>query len=377
MASRKLVGKHEHSIVLTSLFVSTLSVWGCSAQPERATLDSPGVSAVSTEALGQSAYGLCSGVSHDMGWANAFIPDATADTGVFTAQFTGFPRGGDDDGAPLIDGVLGLSDGPAHAFTDLGPIVRFNPSGNIDARDGDAYVGSFPYQTGIGPFEFKLSVDLSTRRYSALVRHLDAIDKPWEVLADDIAFRSEQSGMTRINNIAWFVDGGANEQLEAPCNFSYSAPETCMSADAGAGWRTRAFAAQTQPFRLEFRAMAATGIDAVVGASHGEPGAFTDLAAIVRFRPDGTFDARNGGNYAADATVQYQAGISYRIAMDIDPTAGTYSAGVYDSNDEMLEIAHNYAFRSEQAGVSSFDYLGQFVDAEAGTLEICSPVIIE
>jgi hypothetical protein len=212
-----------------------------------------------------------------------------------------------------------------------------------------------------------------------LVRHLDSPNKPWEVLADDLAFRSEQSAMTRINNVAWFVDGGPNEQLQAPCSLSYSSSTSCLSADAGSGWTSRAFSAQTQPFRLEFFVTPADGIDAVVGASSGAPDAFSDLAAIVRFRPDGTFDARNGADYAADATVQYHVGQQYRIALDIDPTTSTYSAEVYGPGayDPSTVIAHDYSFRSEQAGVGSLDHLGQFVDGTSGAVQVCNPTVVQ
>ena len=374
-----LVGKDERWIVLTSLLLGAVGACGCSAEPQRTSSDSPGVSAVATDGLGQSAYGLCAGVTHETGWANAFIPDSSAATGVFTLQFRGYPGGGDDNGNPIIDGLIGLSDGPAQAFTDLGPIVRFNDNGGIDARNGDTYYGNFPYRTGVGPFEFQLSIDLSTHHYSALVRHLDAVDKPWEVLADDLVFRTEQSAMTRINNIAWFVDGGANEQLQAPCSFSYSAASACLASDAGGSWQSRAFLAHSEPFRLEFFATAADGIDAVVGAARGAPQAFSDLAASVRFRPDGTFDARNGGDYAADTTVQYHAGQTYRIALDIDPSAGSYSAEVYDPGEysSATVIAHDYSFRSEQAGVGSLDHVGQFVDGASGSVQICNPTVVE
>lgn len=377
MTKRPLVGKQEHWIVLTSLLAGALAC-GCSAEPERASGDSPGVSGVTADALGQSAFGLCSSVNHAQGWANAFIPESTADTGTFTVQFRGYPGGGDENGNPLIDGVIGLSNGPAHAFTDLGPIVRFNPSGGIDARNGDAYEGNFPYRTGIGPFEFQLSIDLSVRRYAVLVRHLDAVNKPWELLGQDLAFRTEQSDLTRIDNVAWFVDGGGSEQLQAPCTFSYSSATSCLSSDAGGSWQSRAFTAQTAPFQVDFTATPADGIDAVVGVAHGDPTAFTDLAAIVRFRPDGTFDARNGSDYAADTVVQYHAGETRRITLDIDPTTGTYSAEVYPAGayTTPVVIAKDYAFRSEQAGVDSLDHVGQFVDGTSGTVQVCNPTIV-
>ena len=43
-------------------------------------------------------------------------------------------------------------------------------------------------------------------------------------------------------------------------------------------------------------------IDAIVGLSSTAPTTYSDLAAILRFRPDGTVDARDGDAYRASKT---------------------------------------------------------------------------
>lgn len=53
----------------------------------------------------------------------------TAQTGTFTATFTATPS------ANGINTVMGLSNGPQSAYTSLAAIVRFNPSGDIDASE--------------------------------------------------------------------------------------------------------------------------------------------------------------------------------------------------------------------------------------------------
>jgi hypothetical protein len=40
------------------------------------------------------------------------------------------------------------------------------------------------------------------------------------------------------------------------------------------------------------------------------------------------------------------------------------------------EEAHDYLFRSEQAGVTSLDHLGQYVDGTPGSVQVCSLTII-
>jgi hypothetical protein len=328
---------------------------------------------VSSDELGRSAYGTCGSIEN--AWSNYAIPESTADTGPFTVQFQAYPhsQGG---GPPTIDGVLGLSDGQADAFTRLGPIVRFNPNGGIDARDGAAYVGNFPYRDGVGPFEFQMLIDISTHRYSVWVRHLDAINKPFEVLGTDLAFRSEQAGVTRLDNLGGFVE--APGYADMPCHFSYSSAASCRTSAEGA-WETHAFAAHSGVFRIELLATPSTDtLDAVVGAASGSPDAFSDLAAIVRFRPDGLLDARNGKSYSAENTFRYRPNITYWIALDIDQPNGTYSATAVGPSfyDPPTVIAQDYAFRTEQAGIGSFDHIGQYVDGTDGTIQTCGTTVV-
>ncbi len=47
----------------------------------------------------------------------------------------------------LIDGLIGFAQGVAKDYTQLSAMVRFNPSGRIDARNGGAFSSSatIPY----------------------------------------------------------------------------------------------------------------------------------------------------------------------------------------------------------------------------------------
>jgi hypothetical protein len=312
------------------------------------------------------------------GWSNGFLPQSTEG---LTLTFRNWPSGLDGQGRPLIDAVVGLSNGPAAQFSDLGPIVRFNANGGIDARDGDHYVGNFPYITG-EPFEVQMSVDISAHRYSVWVRHNDSDVKPFELLASNLAFRTEQQAVTRLDNVGSFVDS-ASGSLQS-CAFRYAAPSQCVVSHS-ASWDSRAFPLHGGHLLLEFDALPATRdgsptLDAVIGAAQGVPGAFGDLGPTVRFRPDGKLDARNGSAYAADVDFTYADTTSYHVSMDIDAAAGRYSVSVRDPNLDPdappTVLAHDYAFRSEQAQTTAFDHLGQYVDSEAGTLYVCSLNVI-
>jgi hypothetical protein len=357
------------------LVLGVIVVTGCGGRVEDAELDLASVGSP----LGSvtASAGCDPAASAGEGWSNTFFPQSSSS---FDVLFRAYPQGSDSDGRPLIDGVVGLSDGPASGFGSLGPIIRFNPWGNIDARDGDVYAGGFPYKTA-EPHEFRVSVDVPSRSYSVWVRHLDAIAKPFELLADRFAFRNEQSTVSRLDNVGRFVDS-AQGKLQT-CGFRYAALTACSASRAGA-WLSQAFPPRNGRFKIELDALAAAGasgaIDAVIGAASGAPATFSSLAAIVRFRPDGTLDARNGSSYAADASFAYDNATSYHITFDIEPARGRYSVFVKDPTSHPdaapTVLAHDYAFRTEQAAVASLDHVGQFVDSAEGTIDVCSLTIV-
>ena len=66
----------------------------------------------------------------------------------------------------------------------------------------------------------------------------------------------------------------------------------------------------------------------------------------------------------------------YHIAIDMDIAAATYSVTVAAPGQAPVALAHDYAFRSEQAHVPSLDHLGQFVDATPGTLSVCALTVV-
>jgi len=272
-----------------------------------------------------------------------------------------------------MDAVLGFSNGPAAAFTDLGPIVRFGPLSYIDARNGGSYGGNaFPYTGGVGPFGFQLRIDVPAHRYSAWVRHLDSPYKDFELLAQDFDFRTEQAGVTRLNNWGKFVDSSAG--VISSCNFQQNPANGCVQTSAG-DWQSRPFTTigNTQVDLTFYAWVSDANMDAVVGAANGAPSSFGQLAAIVRFRPDGRIDVRNGAAYAADVELSYSPNSYYAIEMLIDLSRGTYSVNV-TSQSSRVALATNYAFRTEQRGVTSLDHLAQFVDGTPGELNSCALV---
>jgi uncharacterized delta-60 repeat protein len=112
----------------------------------------------------------------------------------FTALFDAVPH------QNRIDGVTGLALGPADAPEDLGVIVRFNPAGFLDARNGSAYQAarSIPYVTGLR-YQIRLVVNVSQHTYSVYVTP-DGGEE--QTLATNYAFRTEQGTVPRLDTWA-------------------------------------------------------------------------------------------------------------------------------------------------------------------------------
>jgi len=132
-------------------------------------------------------------------WTNASLPMATNSA---TVLFDVTPLGAN------IDGVIGLSNGPASNYSDLGAIVRFNTDGTIDARNGDNYaaIAPIPYAAGT-TYNFKLRVNLATHKYNAFVKSGTA---PYQAIGKGYKFRSEQANATALDNLGNIADVGSN-----------------------------------------------------------------------------------------------------------------------------------------------------------------------
>src|SRR5205823_6201730 len=120
------------------------------------------------------------------------------------------------------------------------------------------------------------------------------------------------------------------------------------------GFQNTAFASQNGSFTATFDATPnGSGLDAATGLSQGAAAAYSDMAVIVRFNAGGTIDARNGGAYAAANSIGYTPGTSYHFRLVVDVSSHTYSAYVTPAGSAEQTIGTDFAFRTEQSGVTS------------------------
>jgi hypothetical protein len=137
------------------------------------------------------------------GWhALAISPAAT---GTFTATYDATPSVSPENA------VVGLSNGAATAFGNLGCIARFNPSGDIDAYNGSAYAAAatIPYSANVS-YHFRLVVNVTAHTYSVFVTPAGGSEL---TVGSNYAFRSSANTMTSLNDWNLYVDpsiGGAS-----------------------------------------------------------------------------------------------------------------------------------------------------------------------
>jgi hypothetical protein len=125
---------------------------------------------------------------------------------------------------------------------------------------------------------------------------------------------------------------------------------------------------QSGTFTLQFDATPSAVGDTTIGLCSGDQSAYTGLAVIVRFNTLGKIDARNGGAYAASTAISYTGGVKYSFRLVVNVPAHTYSAYVTPAGGTEKLIGSNYAFRTEQASVTSLNRMN--INVTSGSIVI-------
>ena len=288
-------------------------------------------------------------------WQNS--PFVSSQNGTFTAEMDATPLGN------AIDAGIGLSNGSQNTFSALACIGRFNTSGTIDARNGGTYAAAtwIPYSSNT-TYHFRFVVNVSSHTYSLYVTPSGGVE---QTVGVNYAFRTEQAGLSSLNNWSLWGDIGSMQG----CGFG--AP--CYTAPAGGNWINNSFASQSSIFTTEWDATpTAANIDGVMGLSNGAQSDFTGFACLTRFNVSGTIDARDGGIYHSAASISYSANTTYHFRLVVNVTAHTYSIYVTPAGGSEQLVGSNYAFRTEQSGVSSLNNLGLIVDSATGAARLCN-----
>ncbi len=157
---------------------------------------------VTAKLLSPADFGgpTCTTVSAGGGFQNAAF---ATQTGAFTAEFDATPS------ASPVNGYVALSQGAQSAHTGFAAIARFNPTGQIDARDGGVYAAdsTIHYSANVR-YHFRLVVDVPSRSYSIFVTPQGGSEI---TVGTNFAFRSEQSAVTSLSSRGiWSGTGSLN-----------------------------------------------------------------------------------------------------------------------------------------------------------------------
>jgi hypothetical protein len=333
---------YRGSVMRATILVSTVTTLVCCL-----TLPS------ARKLLGQA---MCLSVSSSGPvWASA--PFVSSQGGIFTAAADATPLGSGTDSA------VGLSLGPQSNYTGLAAIARFNSAGYLDVRNGSGYASDAVVQYTPGRVHhLRFEVNVVTHTYSVYVTPPGATEIQ---IAGNYAFRTEQNSVTALNYFSVFADAGAMQA----CNLQIP----CETAASGYSWFNVPFNSQSAGFTAQWDATPSdAGLDGVMALSTAAGTTFTNFAALVRFGTNGQFDARNGSTYASDTVIPYAAGTQYHIRAVVNFAAHTYSVFVTPPGAAEIQLANNYAFRTEQSGASSLANFGAIVDSTFGSVRICN-----
>jgi hypothetical protein len=151
-------------------------------------------------------------------------------------------------------------------------------------------------------------------------------------------------------------------------------PPTTTCITSSSTWQRQAFGAKTGSFTVEADVTPSTGaVDAAIGLASGPVSTWSSLASIVLFSPTGRILARNGASYTSSSSVTYVANGAYHLRMTVDLPSHTYSVFVTSAGAAEVQIADRYAFRTEQAAVTSLD--GWALGSDVGSIIACNPAM--
>ena len=146
---------------------------------------------------------------------------------------------------------------------------------------------------------------------------------------------------------------------------------SCVQGNLGQALVNQNFAPQKEQFTtLVDITPSSNKLQNSVGLSQGEKTTENQFATLVRFNAGGLIEARNGEQFSATRRMRYHGKLTYRVRMDVDLAARTYSVWVQPQGGEkarpFIRIAKDFAFNPNLADVAQLDTLGVLQAAGAG-----------
>jgi hypothetical protein len=234
-------------------------------------------------------------------------------SGTFTAELDATPS------LSPMDGVVGLALGKQTAYTGLAAYVRFNTTGQIDARNGAAFAAAnvINYSANVS-YHFKLVVNMSAHTYSAYVTPAGGLQV---TIGTNYAFRTEQNTIPRVDHLVVYTKATPGGTIQV-CNLTVKPSCTIPSTSALFNQFKTAKQNGTEPTLPDF-----------------SYGGYHRMAEGIPYKTGTTFDVTSYGAIPNDAGFDDAA---IQAAIDAAEAAGGgivyFPAGQYRvSPDETLD----------------------------------------
>jgi hypothetical protein len=215
-----------------------------------------------------------------------------------------------------------------------------------------------------GTYNGTQSVTITTATTGASIRYTTDGSTPTVTTGTLYAGPISVSATTTLKAIAYKTGYTSSSVVSSAYTIN---PGTATYTSANGFVNIPLSSAQSGTFTAQFdAAVSLSPSNVTLGLCSGAQTAYTGLACVVRFNPSGDIDARNGGAYAAASTIPFSANVNYHFRLVVNVPAHTYSAYVTPAGGAETLIGSNYAFRTEQAGVTSLDTFNVDVSATPG-----------
>jgi len=254
-------------------------------------------------------------------------------------------------------------------------------SGSTDSSVTSAtYTISAPVQVaaptfspGGGSYTSAQSVTITTATSGASIRYTTDGSTPTATTGTIYSSPVSIGATTTLKAIAYKSGSTDSSVTSATYTINTGGGTTFTVAD---GFVNQAFSTQSGTFTATFDASASLSPSNVtLSLCLGAQTAYTGLACSVRFSTTGVIDARNGGAYGA-SSIPFSAGVTYHFRIVVNVATHTYSAYVTAPGGSEQTIGSNYAFRTEQAAVTSLNTFNIDVNSAPGGTTTVSPVTI-
>jgi poly(beta-D-mannuronate) lyase len=288
--------------------------------------------------INNTTHYLMSGRTDGLGATNTTFANNILQGGGTVADING-PYSGASWSGNILWNTGSAGDMPSSGFTNVNPLLAVDANGVFHLQSGSPAINS------------------ATGTFSAVTVDMDG--QPRTGTKDKGADEFSTAAVTA--KLLTPADVGPN---------SGGGGGSCTTVSGGT-FQNASLPGQTGTFTIAFDATpSADPSNSYVGLSQGAQTAHTGIAANVRFNPDGNIDARNGGAYAAAATIAYNANVQYHVRMVVNVASHTYSAFVTAPGGSEQTIGSNFAFRTEQAGITSVNSWVAW--ASVGSITACN-----